>query len=74
MSSQQNFADACMEDKNVMEYHVAEKNDDLTQVLNKLKKEHNDNQRYIKQVKSQEIEIKTLLNCVDSLRKQVVEH
>jgi len=41
-----------MEDKNVMEYHVAEKNDDLTQVLNKLKKEHNDNQRYIKQVKS----------------------
>ena len=74
MSSQQNFADAAIEDKNVMEYHVAEKNDDLSQVLNKLKKEHLDNQNLVKQVKSQEIEIKTLLNCVDSLRKQVVEY
>jgi len=74
MSSQQNFADACMEDKNVMEYHVAEKNDDLSQVLTKLKKEHLGSQNLIKTIKSQEVEIKTLLNCVDSLRKTVLEH
>ena len=52
-----------------MEYHVAEKNEDLTQVLNKLKKEHLEKEGLAKQVKSQEIEISTLLNVVESLRK-----
>jgi hypothetical protein len=35
-----------------MEYNVAERNEDLTQVLNKLKKEHLEKESISKQVKS----------------------
>lgn len=43
IQSHQNFSNACIEDKNVMEYQVSEKNDDMAQILNKLKKESIDN-------------------------------
>lgn len=43
-------------------------------MLDTLKDENNKNKDLISQVKSQEIEIKTLLNCVENLRKQVVSN
>ena len=46
----------------------------MAMLIEKLKDENSKNKDLISQVKSQEVEIRTLLNCVENLRKQVVDN
>ena len=69
LNHQNTYADLCEDDKNFMQIKVQEKGSEMHQLLEKLKDENTKNKDLISQVKSQEIEIKTLLNCVENLRK-----
>lgn len=44
----------------------------MQNLLNKLREENTRSKSLVSQVKSQEVEIKTLLNCVENLRKQMM--
>lgn len=50
-----------------------EKDGDMSMILNKLRDENQRCEQLMLSVKSQEVEISTLLKCVDSLRTQLVE-
>lgn len=63
-----------MEDKDFMQQKVHEKGSEISMVVEKLRHESKRNNELQQQVKSQEIEIRTLLNCVENLRKQVISH
>ena len=41
--------------------------------MTKLREEDSKNKKLKLQVQSQEVEVRTLLNCVENLRKQVIE-
>lgn len=70
---QQNSANELAEDdKNFMQVKVSEKEGEMQTLLNKLREENTRSKSLVSQVKSQEVEIKTLLNCVENLRKQMM--
>ena len=46
----------------------------MQSLLNKLREENTRSKSLVSQVKSQEVEIKTLLNCVENLRKQMMNN
>ena len=55
-----------------MQIKVSEKEGEMQSLLNKLREENTRSKSLVSQVKSQEVEIKTLLNCVENLRKQMM--
>lgn len=53
---------------------MSEKEGEMQSLLNKLREENTRSKSLVSQVKSQEVEIKTLLNCVENLRKQMMNN
>lgn len=41
--------------------------------MGQLREQNSKNQKLVLQVKSQEVEVRTLLNCVENLRKQAIQ-
>jgi len=52
---------------------MLEKDKEIQSFMEKLRQEASKNKQLILQVQSQEVEVRTLLNCVENLRKQAIE-
>lgn len=64
---------AHVEDKNFLSSLMLEKDKEIQSFMEKLRQEASKNKQLILQVQSQEVEVRTLLNCVENLRKQAIE-
>ena len=62
-----------LDDKNYMSMRVEETNGEMRQLLDKLKSENQLANDLQLKVKTQEIEIKTLVECVENLRQNLVQ-
>lgn len=63
---------AHVEDKNFLSTMMIQKDQEIQKLMAQLREETSKNQKLVLQVKSQEVEVRTLLNCVENLRKQVI--
>ena len=64
---------AHVEDKNFLSTMMVQKDQEIQKLMAKVREESSKNQKLVLQVKSQEVEVRTLLNCVENLRKQVIQ-
>jgi len=64
---------AHVEDKNFLSSLMLEKDKEIQSFMEKLRQEASKNKQLVLQVQSQEVEVRTLLNCVENLRKQAIE-
>ena len=64
---------AHVEDKNFLSTMMIQKDQEIQKLMAQLREETSKNQKLVLQVKSQEVEVRTLLNCVENLRKQVIQ-
>lgn len=59
-----------VEDKNFLSQLMVQKDQEIIKMMDQMRDLNQKNQKLVLQVKTQEVEVKTLINCVESLRKQ----
>ena len=64
---------AHVEDKNFLSTMMVQKDQEIQKLMAKVREESSKNQKLVLQVKSQEVEVRTLLNCVENLRQQAIQ-